>query len=68
LVGNPEGKRPIERPRRKWKGNINMDLEAVECGGMDWFDVLQDRNKWWALVNAVMNIRVPNNTGNFLTS
>jgi hypothetical protein len=68
LVGNPEGKRPIGRPRRRWEDNIKMDLQEVGCGGVDWIDVAQDRNKLLALVNAVINLRVPYNAGNFLTS
>jgi hypothetical protein len=59
LVGIPEGKRPLERPRRRWKNNIKMDLLEVEFGGMDWIDLAQDRYRWWTLVNAVMNLRVP---------
>jgi hypothetical protein len=59
LVWKPEGKRPLGRPRRKWEGNIKMDLQEVGCGGMDWIAVAQDRDRWRALVNAVMNIRVP---------
>jgi len=58
-VGNPEGKRPIGRPRRGWEDNINVDLQEVGCRGMDWTDLAQDRNGWRALVNAIMNIRVP---------
>jgi len=54
-----EGKRPLGRPRRRWKDNITMDLQEVGCGGMDWIGLAQDRDKWWALVNAVMNLRVP---------
>jgi len=56
LVGKPEGKRPLGRPRRRWEDNIMMDLQAV---GWDWIDVVQDRNRWRTLVNAVMNLRVP---------
>ena len=67
LVGKPEGKRPISRPRRRWENNINMDLQEVGCGGMDWIELAQDRDSWRTLVNAVMNIRVPRNAGNFLT-
>jgi len=59
LVGNAEGKRPIGRPRSRWEDNIKMDLQAVECGGMDWIELTQDRNKWRAIVLAVMNLRVP---------
>ena len=59
LVGKPEGKRPLERPRRIWEYNIKMDLQEVECGGMDWIDLAQDWNRWWALLNAVMNFPVP---------
>jgi hypothetical protein len=58
LVGNPEGKRPLEKPRRRWEDNIKMDLLEVECGGMDWIVLAQDTDKWRALVNAVMNFRV----------
>jgi len=67
LVGKPEEKRPISRPRRRWENNINMDLQEVGCGGMDWIELAQDRDSWRTLVNAVMNIRVPRNAGNFLT-
>ena len=59
LVGNPEGKRAHERPRHRWEDNIKMDLQEVGCGGVDWIDLAQDRDRWWALVNAVMNLRVP---------
>jgi len=59
LVGKPEGKRPLERPRRRWEDNIRMDLLEVGFGGMDWTDLAQDMDKWRTLVNAVMNLRIP---------
>jgi hypothetical protein len=59
LVGKPEGKRPLRRPRRRWVENIKMDLREVGWGGMDWIDLSQDRDQWRALVNTVMNLRVP---------
>jgi len=59
LMGKPEGKRPVGRPRLRWEDNIKMDLEEVGCGGMDWIKVAQDRNRWRALVSAVMNHGVP---------
>jgi hypothetical protein len=59
LVGKPEEKRPLGRPRRRWVDNIKMDLLEIGCGGVDWIGLAQDRDKWRALVNAVMNIRVP---------
>jgi hypothetical protein len=58
LVGRPEGRRPLGRPRRRWEDNIKMELQ--EGGwGMDWIELAEDRDRWWALVNAVMNVRVP---------
>jgi len=76
-----EGKKPLRRPRFKWEDNIEMDLQEVRCGrmdwinltqdrkygGMDWINLTQDRDRWRALVIGVMNFRVPCNAGNFLT-
>ena len=59
LVGKPEGKRPLGRPRRRWEDNIQMDLQEVGCGDMDWIELAQDRKSWRTLVNAVMDLRVP---------
>ena len=59
LVGKPEGKRPLGRPRRRWEDNMKMDLQEVGCGGMDWIELAQDRDKGREHVNAVMNIRAP---------
>jgi len=58
-MGKPEGKRPLGRPRRRWEDNVGMDLQEVGCRGMDWIDLDKDRDRWRALVNAVMNLRVP---------
>ena len=61
-------KRPLGRPRHRWEDNIKMDLQEVGYKGMDWIELAQDRDRWWALVSAVMNLRHPWNAGNFLTS
>jgi len=58
LVGKPEEKRRLGRNRRRWEDNIKMDHQEVGCGGMDWIELAQDRDRWRALVNAVMNLRV----------
>jgi hypothetical protein len=58
LVGKPEGKRPLGRLRRRWEDNIRMDRQEVECGVMDWIGLAQDRDRWRAVVNAVINLRV----------
>jgi hypothetical protein len=67
LVGKPERKKPLGRPRRRWEDNIKMDIQEVKWEGMDWIDVAQDRDRWRALVNAVVIFWVPQNAGNFLT-
>ena len=59
LVGKPEGKRPLGRPRRRWEDNIKTIFRKCDVGGMDWIELAQDRDRWWALVKAVMNLRVP---------
>jgi hypothetical protein len=68
LVGKPEGMKPLGIPRRRLEDNIKMDLRDIGWGGMDWIDLDEDRNKWRALVNTVMNLRVPENVGKFLSS
>ena len=59
LVGKPEGKRPLGRPRRRWVDNIRIDLQEVGCGYMDWIGLALDRDSWRKLVSVVMNLRVP---------
>ena len=59
LVGKPEGNRPLGRPRNRWEDNIKMDLQEIGCGGMDWIELAQDRDRWQAPENAVMNLWVP---------
>ena len=68
LLGKPEGRRPLGRPSRRWVNNIRMDLQEVGCGYMDWIGLAQGRDRWRTLVSAVMNLRVPWNAENFLTS
>jgi hypothetical protein len=68
LVGKSEEKKPLGRPRRRWVDNIKMDLREIGWGDMDWIDLAQDRDQWRALVNTVMNLLVPYNTGRFLSS
>ena len=63
LVGKPEGKRPLWRPRRRWEDNMKMDLQEVEWGCGDWMELAQDRDRWRALVSAVRNLRVPKMRG-----
>jgi len=58
LMGKPGGKRPMGRPVYRWEDNIQMDLQEVGCGGRDWIELAQDRDRWRAIVNAVMNLRV----------
>ena len=58
LVGKTEGNRPLGRPRRRWDVNIKMDLQEVGCGGMDWIELAQDKDRWRVFVNALMNLRV----------
>ena len=63
LVEKPEGKRPMGRPRRRWEDNIKMNLQEVGGGCEDWMELAEDRDRWWALVSTVMNIRVPKMRG-----
>ena len=64
--GKAEGKRPLGRPRRRWEDNIKMDLQEMGCGGMDWIELAQDKDRWLAFVNAVMNLRGFKKCGEFL--
>jgi hypothetical protein len=59
LVGKAEGKEPLGRPKRRWVDNVKMDLREIRRGGMDWTDLAQDRDQWRAIVNTIMNLRVP---------
>jgi hypothetical protein len=68
LVGKPEGKRPLGRPRCRWVDNIKIYLRVIGWDGVDWIDLAQDRDQWRALVGTVMNLRVPYNTAGFLSS
>jgi hypothetical protein len=63
LVGKPEGRRQLGRPRLRWEDNIKMDLQEVGCGVMDWIELAQSRERWWALVRTVRNLRVPKMRG-----
>jgi hypothetical protein len=65
FVGKPEAKRPLARPRRMCEDNIKTDLREIEWDGMDWIDLAQNRDQWRALVNTVMNLRVPLNAAKF---
>jgi len=58
-VGKPKGNRPFGRPRRRWEDNIKIDLQDVGCGGIEWIELAQVRDRWQALINAVMNLHVP---------
>jgi hypothetical protein len=68
LVGNPEGKRPLGRTRRRGVDNIKIDPREIGWDGMDWIDLVQDKDQWMALVNTVMNFRDPSNAGKYLSS
>ena len=59
LVGNPEGMRPLGRLRLRWEDDLKMDFQELGCGGMDWVEMAQERGRWWAPVNVVLNLRVP---------
>jgi hypothetical protein len=66
LVGRSDGKRPLGRPWCRWEGNIKLDLQELKWRGMDWICLAQDRERWRALMNALKNLRVPQNAGKFL--
>jgi hypothetical protein len=68
LVGKPEGKRPLRKPRCRWEDNIKMNVQEGGCGGLDWIGLDQGTDRWRAIVNEVMNLRVPEIVANFLTS
>jgi hypothetical protein len=68
MVEIPNGKRSIGRPMRRWENNIKINLQQVEWEGVDWIDLDQDKDRWRALVNVVINLPFPENAGNFLTS
>jgi hypothetical protein len=68
FMGKPEGKRQLGKPRRRWVDNIKIYLKVEGWDGMDWIDLAQDRDQWRDLVNTVMNLRVPQNAGKFLSS
>jgi hypothetical protein len=67
LLGKPEGKRPLGSQRRRWVDNIKMDLKEIECDSVDWMHIAQCRDRWRALVNTILNLRVPLNAGKFLS-
>jgi hypothetical protein len=67
LVGKPEGRRPLGRPRCRWVDNIKMDLREIGWGGVHWIDLTQDRDQWRTLMNMAMNLQVPSNAGKFLS-
>jgi len=67
-VGTPEEKRPLRKPQRIWEDNTKIDLREMGCGGMDSIDLAKEKDRWQTLVNAVMNLRVTRNAGNFWTS
>jgi hypothetical protein len=68
LMGKPEEKSTLRRPRHRWEDNIKMDLREIGWDGVDWIDLAEDRDQWRALMNMVMNLRVPQNVGKFLSS